>query len=191
MLRSLWCAGLCAVWGLHFWGSAVLEGLCSLEVRVAPGSGFCLLPASISAIPAPSSLLQSPSPFLQLPFPSSRRSRPSQRCHLPAGSSPALILDPPLPAPPGPAAPSPPCPGSRRRLQHCRLSRPSCFPWDLPLMSPPKGTGFRPGDAARVDKDTDPKAGRSPARASRWNEGGNGDRTRSLVAPVWFVVTAL
>ncbi|XP_018777608.2 syntaxin-3 isoform X1 [Serinus canaria] len=70
---------------------------------------------------------------------------------------------------------------------------PSCpaDPWDLPLVSPQKGTGFRPGDTARGDKDTNPRAGHSPAWASRWNEGGNGDRTRGLVAPVWFVVTVL
>lgn len=69
----LWCSGVCTVWDLHFLGSAVLgvcvargsvllEGLCSSGLRVAPGSGFCLFPASISAIPAPSFLLQSPSP---------------------------------------------------------------------------------------------------------------------------------
>ncbi|XP_053836349.1 syntaxin-3 isoform X1 [Vidua macroura] len=70
-------------------------------------------------------------------------------------------------------------------------------PWDLPLLSPRKGTGFHPWGhghwclSASEDKDTNPRAGRSPARASWWNKGRNRDRTRGLVAPVWFVVTVL
>ncbi|XP_053801227.1 syntaxin-3 isoform X2 [Vidua chalybeata] len=45
-------------------------------------------------------------------------------------------------------------------------------PWDLPLMSPRKGTGFHPWGhghwclSPSEDKDTNPRAGRSPARAS-------------------------
>lgn len=73
ILRHLWCSGvsgaqgsalfgICIFWGLQCLGSVLLEGLCSSGLRVAPGSGFCLFPASISAIPAPSFLLQSPSP---------------------------------------------------------------------------------------------------------------------------------
>lgn len=202
---GLQCSGICGVQGslvlraLCCLGFAVLEGVCSSGVRVAPGSGFCLLPISIFESPLPPSCW-SPRPLprrcLQLPFPSFRRSRPSQRCHLPAGSSPALILDP-----------SSPC-SSRTCCSQPSMSRfpprspaPPPFPPDPPLPgicpSCPHGRGQDSvlGDAAtavsapaRGDKDTNPRAGR---RSSRWNEGGNRDRTRGLMAPAWFVVTVL
>lgn len=104
MFRGLWCSGVCAVWGPHFLGSAVLEGLCCSRLCIACGS-VLLKALDFGSSPHPPSLLPpsrgSPGPLphrlFQLPFPSSRCSRPSQRCHLPAGPSPAPILDPSSP----------------------------------------------------------------------------------------------
>lgn len=168
MFRGLWRSGVCAVWGPHFLGSAVLGGLwcsavcavwgvCSARgsvllealrcwgVHVAQGSGFWLFPTS--GIPAPSfSLRPLPRRRFQLPFPSSRRSRPSQRCHLPAGPSPAPILDP-----------SSPC------FSRTCCSQPSVSRFPPRAAAPPvlprpgicpsrphgKGTGFRPWGRGR------------------------------------------
>lgn len=106
MLRGLCCSGVCTVWSLDFWGSAVLEGLCCSRFCV-PRCSMLLQALDFVSSPHPSLLSPlppsccSPCPLpcrhFQLPFPSSRYSRPSQRCHLPAGSSPALILDPSSP----------------------------------------------------------------------------------------------
>lgn len=203
----LWCSGVCTVWDLHFLGSAVL-GVCVARGSVFLGAPRCsrlwilsfprihlchsrsLLPAAVP-VPFPAGASSSPFPPPDTPdHPSDVTSRrdPPRHCS----------WTPPLPAPPGLAAPSPPCPGSRRGLQHRRLSRPSCRSLESAPRVPTEGTGFLRGDAAtdgtapaKGDKDTNPRAGRSPARASRWNEGGNRDRTRGLVAPAWFVVTVL
>lgn len=184
---SLVLRGLCCS-GSAFLGSAVLEGLCCSRVCVPRGS---VLLRALDFVSSPHPALPSPLPpcccssrplphrRLQLPFPSSRHSRPSQRCHLPAGSSPALILDPS-------------CPCSSRT---CR-SQPSVsrfppgsppFPPVLPLPgirpSCPHGRGRDSvrGDAAtgatapaKGDKDTNPWAGRSPARAQGQDAGFGG-----------------
>lgn len=170
----------------------MLEVLCSSGLHVAPGSGFCLFPVSISAIPAPSFLLQSPSPSPPaLPSPLSLL---QTLLTIPAmsppggilpGSDPGALLSLLLPDLLLPALRVPaPAAGSSTATFPARPAD----PWDLPLMSPRKGTGFRPWGRGhwgcdKGDKDTNPRAGRSPAQASRWNEGGNRDRTRGLLSP--------
>lgn len=202
MFRGLWCSGVCAVWGLHFLGFAVLEGLSCSRVCVPRRSvllqalDFVSSPHPFLAIPAPFFLLQSLSP--SPPAPPAPLSFLQTLPTIPA-MSPALILDP-----------SSPC-SSRTCCSQPSVSRfpprapaPPPFPPVLPLPgicpSCPHGRGQDSvhGDAAtaasapaRGDKDANPRAGRSPARISRWNEGGNRDRTGGLVAPAWFVVPVL
>ncbi|XP_058662835.1 syntaxin-3 isoform X1 [Ammospiza nelsoni] len=107
------------------------------------------------------------------------------------GSDPGPLLSLLLPDPLLPALRVPvPAAGSSTAAFPARPARPA-FPGICPSCPHGRGQDSVRGDAARGDKDTNPRAGRSPARASRWNEGGDRDRTRGLVAPVWFVVTAL
>lgn len=211
-LRGLCCLGsaffgVCSARGsVVFRGLRCLGGLQCSGVCVARGSallgGPCCSRLWILALPHirhPRSLLQSPSPSPPaLPAPLSLlQTLPTvPAMSLPGGTLPGTdpgpllsILLPDLLLPalrvPVPAA-------------GCSTARPAA-PWGLPLTSPREGdripsVGTRPlvpRPQRGGDKDTNPRAGRSPARASRWNEGGNRDRTRGLVAPAWFAATVL
>lgn len=150
MFRGLWCSGVCAVWGLHFLGFAVLEGLCCIPQRSASlqALDFVSSPHPSLAIPAPSFLLQSPSP--SPPAPPAPLSLLQTLPTIPAMSAPGGILPGTDPGPllslllPDLLLPA------LRVLVPAAGSSTAAFParpaasWDLSLMSPRKGTGFRP-----------------------------------------------